>query len=184
MTMSPLNQRSLYLLAWFIEKGGDIVSSNHVPSSISGFGLDPGGVTLSTMAGLVRRGFAVKRGYGFYRLTEAGRNAFYTHAKGHAECCSVCAGIKGGKYPCGCTNAAPPACGCGCGAPAGTCKFSEARLKADDLCVCGHAKKFHGSLPFVGACHSGIRPCAGKCSSYIQAPSAMQPGFMAPSERR
>lgn len=77
-----------------------------------------------------------------------------------------------------------PECGCGCGAPAGTCKFAEARLQADDLCVCGHAKKWHGPLPFVGPCHSGLRPCAGKCSSYIKAPSADQPGFMAPSERR
>jgi hypothetical protein len=40
--------------------------------------------------------------------------------------------------------------------------------EADDVCTCGHARKFHGNLK-RGAetdCHSGLRPCAEGCKAF------------------
>lgn len=80
-------------------------------------------------------------------------------------------------------------CSCGAARHSAACSLLPGHphvmgATADDLCICGHARKWHGEPPFVGACDSGLVACSGKCSSYIKAPSAMQPGFMAPSERR
>lgn len=41
-------------------------------------------------------------------------------------------------------------------------------MNAEDVCICGHERKWHGGDRQDGPCHSGIRPCQRKCSSFIK----------------
>lgn len=38
----------------------------------------------------------------------------------------------------------------------------------DEICICGHARKWHLGPSYLGRCHSGISPCQGNCSSFIK----------------